>query len=343
MANTPVDRPDRPAPDRNLALELVRVTEAAAMATGRWVGRNDPAGALSAAITAMRAMIGTVEMAGTVVIGESGDGDDARLARGAQVGAGTGAEYDVAVDPVDGITFTAKGLANAVSVLAVAPRGSMFDPSVATRMDRLVAGREARDHVDLRLPVRENVQRLAKARGCHTEDITVGMLARPQNEELAREVRDAGARVCFLTGGDVSTAILAASPQTAIDLLLGRSRTAESVIAACAVKCLGGTLQGRLVPDDEPDGARPDAAVLDSEAPLYETTLHTDDLVRGEDAFFVLTGVTESELVRGVRYGPGIATTESLVMRARSGTVRRMQSDHRLDRLARYSAVAYQH
>ncbi|MHA6781669.1 class II fructose-bisphosphatase [Pseudonocardia saturnea] len=335
------ERATRPAPDRNLALELVRVTEAAAMATGRWVGRNDSVGVLAAAIEAMRAMIGTVEMAGTVVIGEGPDDDtddDAvRLARGELVGEGTGAAYDIAVDPVDGITFTAKGLANAVSILAVAPRGAMFDPSVCARMDMLVAGREAREHVDLRQPVRENVQRLAKVRQCHVEDITVGMLARPDHEERAREVREAGARIRFLTGGEVTAAIVAASPQTGIDLLIGTGGTAESVIAACAVKCLGGTLQGTPAPADGAELARLQAAGIDPEA-----VLGVDDLVRGDDAFFVLTGITDGELVRGVRYGPDVATTDSLAMRARSGTVRRMQSDHRLDRLARYSAVDYQ-
>lgn len=334
------ERAARPAPDRNLALELVRVTEAAAMATGRWVGRNDPAGALTAAVEAMRAMIGTVEMDGTVVIGDGPDGDTdgaVRLARGELVGEGTGAAYDIAADPVDGITLTAKGLANAVSVLAVAPRGALFDPSVCARMDVLVAGREAREHVDLRQPVRENVQRLAKVRQCHVEDVTVGMLARPHHEERAREVRDAGARIRFLTGGEVTAAIVAASPQTGIDLLIGSGGTAESVIAACAVKCLGGTLQGTPAPADGSELARLQDAGIDADA-----VLDVDDLVRGDDVFFVLTGITDGELVRGVRYGPDVATTDSLAMRARSGTVRRMQSDHRLDRLARYSAVDYQ-
>lgn len=334
------ERAARPAPDRNLALELVRVTEAAAMATGRWVGRNDPAGALTAAVEAMRAMIGTVEMAGTVVIGDGPDCDtdgEVRLARGELVGEGTGAAYDIAADPVDGITFTTKGLANAVSVLAVAPRGALFDPSACARMDVLVAGREAREHVDLRQPVRENVQRLAKVRQCHVEDVTVGMLARPRHEERAREVRDAGARIRFLTGGEVTAAIVAASPQTGIDLLIGSGGTAESVIAACAVKCLGGTLQGTPAPADGSELARLQDAGMDADA-----VLGVDDLVRGDDVFFVLTGITDGELVRGVRYGPDVATTDSLAMRARSGTVRRMQSDHRLDRLARYSAVDYQ-
>lgn len=328
----------RPAPDRNLALELLRVTEAAAMATGRWVGRNDTSGALRAALGAMRAMIGTVEMVGIVVIGEGSEGDDPRLAPGDAVGEGTGAGYDIALDPVDGITFTAKGLANAVSILAAAPRGALFDPTICTEMEKLVAGREAADHVDIRMSVRENVIGLAKARNCHVEDVTVGMLARPHHEELAREVRDAGARIRFLACGDVAAAIMAASPRTGIDLLIGKGGTAEAVIAACAVKCLGGTLQGRPIPRDDTERDR-----LGTAGVAPGAVLGCAELVRSEDAFFVLTGITDGELVRGVRYGPEEATTESLAMRARSGTIRRMRSDHRLDRLARYSAVDYQH
>jgi fructose-1,6-bisphosphatase II len=326
------------APDRNLALELVRVTEAAAMATGRWVGRNDTSGALAAAVNAVRALIGTVEMCGTIVIGEGTDDDEVWLGRGDSVGEGVGRSYDVAVDPVDGITFTAKGLSNAMSVLAVADRGAMFDPSVCPQIDKLVVGREAREVIDIRLPVAENVHRLAKVRGCHVEDVTVGMLARPHHEELAREVRDAGARIRFLTSGDVAASIIAASPRTGIDMLLGRGGTAEGVIAACAVKCLGGALQARPAPRDPTEHVR-----LQTDGVDLDAVLACDDLVGGADAFVVLTGITDGELVRGVRYGPETATTESLVMRARSGTVRRMQSDHRLDLLAHYSAVDYHH
>lgn len=326
-----------PAPDRNLALELVRVTEAAAMATGRWVGRNDAAGALAAAVNAVRTMIGTVEMKGTIVIG-GGTDDEVRLSRGDRVGEGSGGHYDVAVDPIHGITFIAKGLSHAMSVLAVAPSGAMFDPSACLRIDKLVAGREARDQLDIRRPVAENIHRLAKVMGRQVEDVTVGMLARPYHEELAREVREAGARIRFLTGGDVSAAIMAASPRTGIDILIGLGGTAEAVIAACAVKCLGGVLQGRLSPRDATEEVRLQTAGVDLDA-----VLECDDLVCGDDAFLVLTGVTDGDLVAGVQYGPDTATTDSLVMRARSGTVRRMQSDHRLDQLARYSAVDYRH
>lgn len=327
-----------PAPDRNLALELVRVTEAAAMATGRWVGRNDTSGALAAAVHAVRAMISTVEMKGTIVIGEGTDDDEVWLGRGDHVGEGSGGSYDVAVDPIDGITFTAKGLANALSVLAVAPDGAMYDPSVCPRFDKIVAGREARDLLDVTAPVTVNVHRLAKATDRQVEDITVGMLARPHHEALAREVRAAGARIRFLAGGDVSATILAASPGTAVDMLIGVGGTAESVIAACAVKCLGGVLQGRLSPRDVAAEVR-----LQTEGVDLDAVLDCDDLVRGDDAFLVLTGVTDGDLVAGVRYGPDTATTDSLIMRARSGTVRRMQSDHRLDQLELYSTVDYRH
>lgn len=338
MVDVRAPQPPVPAPDRNLALDLVRVTEAAAMAGGRWVGRNDARGALSAAITAMRTMVGTVDMVGTVVVGEGTPEDPVRIAAGERIGSGTGAAYDVALDPVDGIMLTAKGLSNAVSVLAVAPHGAMLDLSGCAGMTTLVAGREVRDHVDIRKPVAENIQRVAKLTHRHPEDITVAMLARPHHEPLAREVRDAGARVRFLTCGAVTAAIMAASPRSGIDLMIGNVGTAESVIAACAVKSLGGTLQGHLDPQTDEERAWLAGAGLDE-----KTVLGREDFARGDDAFFVLTGITDGGLVRGIQYGPDTATTESLVMRARSGTIRRMQSEHRLDQLARYSAVDYLH
>lgn len=324
----------RPAPDRNLALSLVRVSEAAAMATGRWVGRNDPHRAFTAAAAAVRTMIDTVEMTGTVLVDAGYDSSD--LSRGTTVGDGTGAAYDIAVDPVAGTVLTAKGLMNAVSTLAVAPRGAMWDTSsVQGSMDVLVAGREAHGHLDIRSPVGENVARLATATARRPEDVTVGMLARPSHEQLADEVRASGARVCFLTGPAISAAVLAAGPRTGIDLLVGSSAPADTVMAACATKCQGGTLQA--MPRSSGPGTCPTRSPgLDGSA-----VLDLDDLVRGDDAFFVLTGITDGPLVRGVRYEPDQALTESLVMRARSGTVRRMQSDHRLDRLDRYSAIDY--
>lgn len=324
------------APDRNLALELVRVTEAAALAGGRWVGRNDTHGALAVAIAAMRAMIGTVDMAGTVVLGEGTAADPVRISAGERMGNGSGRAYDVALDPIDGMTLTAKGLSNAVSVLAVAPRGSMMLPPAYTHMSALVAGREVRDEVDIRKSVAENIQRTAKLTHRHVEDITVAMLARPHHEALAGEVRQAGARVRFLTCGTVTASIMAASPDSGIDLLVGTVGAAESIIAGCAVKCIGGLFEGHLEPHTDIEREWLAQAGLGSDG-----FLGRDEFVRGEDAFFVLTGITDGGLVQGVRYGSDTATTESLVMRARSGTVRRIQSQHRLDQLARYSAVDY--
>jgi fructose-1,6-bisphosphatase II len=324
------------APDRNLALELVRVTEAAALAAGRWVGRNDTAGALAAAAAGMRSMIDTVDMAGTVIVGEGTSADPVRIAEGDAIGNGSGNAYDVALDPVDGITLTAKGLANAVSVLAVAPRGAILAPPPCQHLTVLVAGREVRDSIDIRNAVAENIQRIAKLTQRHVEDVTVAMLARPHHEALASEVRDAGGRIRFLTCGTVTASIMAASPNSGIDLLVGSVGAAESTIAACAVKCLGGTFEGRLEPRTDLERTRLASAGLAADA-----ILGRDQLVRGDDAFFVLTGITDGGLVQGVRYGPDSATTESLVMRARSGTIRGMQSRHRLDQLARYSAVDY--
>ncbi|MBO0849717.1 MAG: class II fructose-bisphosphatase [Pseudonocardia sp.] len=322
------------APDRNLALELVRVTEAAALACGRWVGRNDTDGARTAAITAMRTVIDTVDMAGKVVVGEGHEDDPTRISPGERIGNGSASAYDVALDPVDGITLTAKGLSNAISVLAVAPRGAMLEPPRCRHMTTLVGGRDIRHHVDIRRPVAENIQRAAKLTQRNTEDITVAMLARPHHETLAREVRETGARIRFLTCGTVTASIMAASPDSGIDLLIGTVGAPESVIASCAVKCLGGTLQGRLDPRTGLEREGLSAAGLAADAVLGH-----NEFVSGVDVFCVLTGITDGGLVQGVRYGPDTATTESLVMRARSGTIRRMHSQHRLDPLIRYSAV----
>ncbi|MGH3912206.1 MAG: class II fructose-bisphosphatase, partial [Pseudonocardiaceae bacterium] len=233
----------RPEPDRNLALDLLRVTEAAAMAAGRWVGRRDKNGADAAAVAAMRAMMVTVAMDGIVVIGEGEKDDAPMLFNGERVGTGTGALTDVAVDPVDGTTLTAKGMANAVSVLAVAPRGAMYDPSAVYYMDKLVADADAVGVVDIRQSPEENIAALARAKGSEPEDITVCMLDRPRHEELAHRVTSTGARIKFITDGDVAAAVLAATPDSGVDLLLGIGGTPEGVITACAVQCLGGVLQ----------------------------------------------------------------------------------------------------
>lgn len=326
------------APDRNLALELVRVTEAAAMAGGRWVGRGDKNGADGAAVEAMRALISTVSMKGVVVIGEGEKDDAPMLYNGEEVGDGNGPECDVAVDPIDGTTLTAKGQSNAVSVLAVSDRGSMYDPSAVFYMDKLVTGPEAADVVDIRLPVAENIKRIAKAKKETVEDVTVVMLDRPRHQKLADEVRDAGARLRFISDGDVAGAIMAARDDTGIDLLLGIGGTPEGIITACAIKCLGGVIQGRLWPQDDDERQRAVDAGHD-----LDRVLSTDDLVTGENCFFVATGITDGELLKGVRYRAGGATTHSLVMRSKSGTIRLIESHHQLAKLRAYSSVDFDH
>ena len=308
------------------------------MAAGRWVGRRDKDGADAAAVAAMRAMMGTVTMDGVVVIGEGEKDDAPMLYNGERVGSGTGTACDVAVDPVDGTTLTSKGMGNAVSVLAVAPRGAMYDPSAVYYMEKLVAGPDAVGVVDIRQSPEENIAALARAKGGAPEDITVCMLERPRHEELARQVIRAGARIKCITDGDVAAAVMAATPDSGVDLLLGIGGTPEGVITACAIHCLGGVLQGRLHPRSEEEKRRADEAELD-----LETVLTAEDLVGGNDAFFVMTGITDGELLHGVRYGPDRAITESLVMRSRSGTVRQVRSTHHLDRLERYSTVDYRH
>jgi fructose-1,6-bisphosphatase II len=326
------------APDRNLALELVRVTEAAAMAGGRWVGRGDKNGADGAAVEAMRTLISTVSMKGVVVIGEGEKDDAPMLYNGEEVGDGNGPECDVAVDPIDGTTLTAKGQSNAVSVLAVSDRGSMYDPSAVFYMDKLVTGPEAADVVDIRLPVAENIKRIAKAKKETVEDVTVVMLDRPRHQKLAAEVRDAGARLRFISDGDVAGAIMAARDDTGIDLLLGIGGTPEGIITACAIKCLGGVIQGRLWPQDDDERQRAVDAGHD-----LDRVLSTDDLVTGENCFFVATGITDGELLKGVRYRAGGATTHSLVMRSKSGTIRLIESHHQLAKLRAYSSVDFDH
>ncbi|HEY7043898.1 MAG TPA: class II fructose-bisphosphatase [Nocardioidaceae bacterium] len=319
-------------------MELVRVTEAAAMAAGRWVGRGDKDGADGVAVNAMRALIGTVGMDGIVVIGEGEKDNAPMLYNGERVGDGTGPPCDVAVDPIDGTTLAAKGMSNAVAVLAVSPRGSMYDPSAVFYMEKLATGPEAAEVVDIRLPVAENIKRTAKAKGSAKEDITVVVLDRPRHEGLVDEIRETGARIKFITDGDVAGAIMAGRPDTGIDLLLGIGGTPEGIIAACAMKALGGVLQGRLWPreDDERQKA------IDAGHDL-DRVLTTDELVSADDCFFVATGITDGELLRGVRYAHGGAETHSLVMRSRSGTIRSIRSEHRFEKLRAYAAVDFEH
>jgi fructose-1,6-bisphosphatase II len=324
------------APDRNLALELVRVTEAAAMAAGRWVGRGEKNGADGAAVRAMRTLVHTVSMNGVVVIGEGEKDEAPMLFNGERVGDGTGPECDIAVDPIDGTTLTAKGMPNAIAVLAAADRGSMFDPSAVFYMDKLVTGPEAADFVDINAPVSVNIRRVAKAKRSTPEDVTVVILDRPRHEGIIKEIRDAGARIKLISDGDVAGSIYALREGTGVDMLLGIGGTPEGIISACAVKCLGGTIQGKLWPKDDEERQR----AIDAGHDL-DRVLTTDDLVSGENVFFVATGITDGELLRGVRYRSEIASTDSIVMRSKSGTVRRISSEHRLSKLRAYSAIDF--
>ncbi len=326
--------------DRNIALDLVRVTEAAAMAAGRWVGRGDKNGADGVAVNAMRVMISTIGMNGTVVIGEGEKDNAPMLFNGEQVGVGNGRECDVAVEPIDGTTLAAKGMANAIAVMAVAPRGSMYDPSAVFYMEKLVTGPEAADVVDIRYPVAENIHQVAKAKGSAPADVTVVLLDRPRHESLTDQIRATGARIKFISDGDVAGAIMAARAGTGIDLLLGIGGTPEGIITACAMKCLDGVIQGRLWPKDDEERQR----ALDAGHDLDpDHVLSTDDLVTGDDVFFVATGITDGELMQGVRYRAGGASTHSLVMRSRSGTIRSITSEHKLQKLKAYAAVDFEH
>jgi fructose-1,6-bisphosphatase II len=330
--------PSPEAPDRNLALELVRVTEAAAMAAGRWVGRGDKNGADGAAVDAMRKMINSVSMQGVVVIGEGEKDAAPMLFNGEEVGDGTGPACDVAVDPIDGTTLTAKGMNNALAVIAVSERHAMFDPGACVYMEKLVTGPEAADVVDITATVEHNIQAVAKAKGCDNEDVTVCILDRPRHADIVKQVRDAGARIKFITDGDIAGAIMAAKGDTGVDLLLGIGGTPEGITAACAIKCLGGVIQGRLWPRDDDERARAQAQGHD-----LSRVLLTDDLVRSDNVFFVATGVTDGELLGGVRYRGGGASTHSLVMRSRSGTIRYVHSEHRLTKLMVYSGIDFEH
>ena len=322
--------------DRNLALELVRVTEAAALAAGRWVGRGDKEGGDGAAVDAMRTLIGTVSMDGVVVIGEGEKDHAPMLYNGERVGDGTGAEVDVAVDPIDGTTLMSKGMPDALAVLAVAERGAMFDPSAVFYMQKLAVGPECADVIEIDAGVTENLRRIAKVKHSSISDVTVCILDRPRHEELIREVRDAGARIRFISDGDIAGAITAAREGTGTDVLMGIGGTPEGIVTATALKCLGGAIQAKLWPRDAAEREKALAAGHD-----LDRVLHTDELVSGANCFFVATGITSGDLLRGVRYRSGGAYTQSIVMRSKSGTIRIIDSYHRLEKLSRYSVVDF--
>ena len=336
-----MDSPDSPGtqpahPDRNLALELVRVTEAAALAAARWMGRGDKEAVDQAAVDAMRLLLGTVPMDGVVVIGEGEKDKAPMLYNGEEIGNGQPPLVDIAVDPVDGTTLTSKGQGGALAVVALAERGTMFDPGPCVYMEKIAAGEAAADVIDIEAGVTENLERVAKVKNSDVADLTVIILDRERHEGIVKEIREAGARIKFIPDGDVAGAIAAAREGTGIDMLLGIGGTPEGVIAACAIKCLGGVIQGRLWPrsEEERDQAVHDGYDLDQ-------VLTTDDLVSSNDVFFAATGVTDGDLIKGVRYRGESAVTESIVMRSRTGTVRFVEALHRRKKLKTLSSIVY--
>src|SRR5438874_196552 len=306
------------------------------MAAGRWVGRGDKNSADQAAVDAMRLMLDTVSMRGVVVIGEGEKDEAPMLYNGEEIGSGSGPEVDVAVDPLEGTRLTAQGQPNAIAVIAVAERGSMFFPGAAVYMDKIAVGPAAADAIDIEAPPAENVRRVAKAKGVKPEDVSVVVLDRDRHQDLIAALRDVGARVRLITDGDVAPSIAAARAQSTVDLLMGIGGTPEGVISAAAIKCLGGAMQGKLWPRNDEERQ----ALIDAGYDL-DRVLTTDDLVAGDDVFIAATGVTDGALLDGVRYTPGGAETASIVMRSRAGTVRRVEATHAFDKLRELTASRY--
>jgi fructose-1,6-bisphosphatase II len=324
------------APDRNLALELARVTEAAALAAARWLGRGDKEAADQAAVDAMRLMMDTVSMDGIVVIGEGEKDEAPMLYRGEEIGNGEPPVVDIAVDPVDGTTLTSKGQPGALAVVALAERGTMFDPGPCVYMEKLAVGEDAAEVIDIEAPIVDNLERVAKVKESDVSDLNVVILERSRHDQLVKEIREAGARIKFIPDGDVAGAIAAARADSAADVYVGIGGTPEGVIAACALKCLGGAMQGRLWPRDEEERKK-----AEDQGYEIERVLTIDDLVSGEDVFFAATGVTDGDLIKGVRYRTDSAVTQSIVMRSRSGTVRVIDALHRRQKLRKFSSILY--
>ncbi len=323
-------------PDRNLALELVRVTEAAALASSRWMGRGNKEAGDHAAVEAMRLVLGTVEMDGVVVIGEGEKDDAPMLYNGEKIGDGRPPAVDVAVDPLEGTRLLAMGRSNAISVVALAERGALWSPGPGFYMDKIVVGPEAAGAIDITATPEANLRSIARAIGKDVQDLTLVTLDRPRNAHIIDAARELGTRIRMITDGDVSGGLLAALPETSVDVLMGIGGTPEGVITACAIKCIGGEVQGRLAPQSDQERENLQAAGLD-----VNRVVTTDDLVNGEYIFFSATGVTDGELLQGVRYTASGAVTSSLVMRAKSGTIRRIEGTHRWDKLKEISVIKY--
>jgi fructose-1,6-bisphosphatase II len=324
------------SPDRNLAMELMRATEAAALASGRWMGRGDKNAADGAATDAMRLVLNSISMDGIVVIGEGEKDEAPMLYNGEEIGDGTAPLMDIAVDPLEGTTLTSLGRNNAISVIAMAERDTMFNPGPCVYMEKIAAGPAAADAIDLNAPVKANLEAVAKALGERVSDVTAVVLDRERHEGIIRECREAGARIKLIQDGDVAGAISVVWRNSGIDVLFGIGGTPEGVIAAAGIKCLGGSIQGRLWPRND-DERR---AALDMGYDL-DHVLTTDDLVAGDDVFFAATGVTDGDLLRGVRYWGDGASTQSLVMRSKSGTIRIIDATHKWTKLMSYSAVRW--
>jgi fructose-1,6-bisphosphatase II len=331
---TAADQTERP--DRNLALEIVRVTEAAALASARLIGMGDKEAADQAAVDAMRLVLDTVHMDGIVVIGEGEKDEAPMLFNGEQIGDGRGPEVDIAVDPLEGTRLTALGMPSALAVIALSARGTMFDPGPCVYMEKLAGGADIADLLDLDRPMAETLRLIAERRTCDIRDIMVVTLDRPRHEEGIAAIRQAGARVRLITDGDVSASLLAVSERSPVTLLWGIGGTPEGVISAAAIKSIGGGLVGRLWPRDDEERR----AAIDAGYDL-DRQLSQDDLVRGDDCFFSATGVTDGDVLEGVRYQGTTATTESIVMRARTGTVRRIVARHNRAKLRRYTGERY--
>ena len=323
-------------PTRNLALELARVTEAAALASGRFMGRGDKEGADQAAVNAMRIILQTVDMSGIIVIGEGEKDNAPMLYNGESVGNGSLPEVDVAVDPIDGTRPLAFGRSNSLATVAIAPRGSMFDPGPFVYMNKLAVGPEAKGRINIEMSITENLKAIAKAKRKDVEDLTTIILDRDRHTEMIAEIRKAGARIRLIPDGDVAAALMTAWPDSGVDVLIGVGGTPEGVTAACALRAMGGEIQGKLYARDEDELRRGHEAGYD-----FDKILTMDDLVSSEDVFFAATGITDGELLKGVRYQGDGASTDSLVVRGLTGTVRQIDATHRIDKLRHLSAVKY--
>jgi len=324
------------SPTRNLALDLVRVTEAAALAAGRYMGRGDKIRADQAAVDGMRLMLNSIEMDGVIVIGEGEKDQAPMLFNGEHLGTGAAPKLDIAVDPVDGTRPLAHGLPNAIATVALAPRGTMFNPGLFYYMDKIATGPLSKDVIDINAPIGDNLRKVAKAKGEKVEDLTVVVLDRPRHEKLISEIRQAGARITLIPDGDIAGAMMTCMPETNIDLLLGVGGTPEAVIAAAAMRCLGGTIMGKLHPHRQSELDQARQLGLDLNKPIL-----MEDLISSEDVFFAATGITSGDLLEGVSYFSHGAKTDSLVMRGLTGTVRRIISTHRLDKLSEISSIPY--